>query len=211
VWSALRDALVDKWRYMAVATGWFALWAVAGFVSFDALWAQRPDVVDSLFARLRELAEAIADRQSWAYFFGTILLNNLIVAASTVGLGIFFGLFPLAALAANGLVIGFFLRMLARQGEDPIAWFLAGILPHGVLEFPALFLAGAFGLALGVRSVQLLGGLVSPAVRQKAFDRFARDLRQLPAVVTAIVVLLLGAALIETTITPLVVDWFQLR
>lgn len=211
MWSALREALADKRRYLAMATAWFALWAVMGYVNFDALWARHPDVVDGLFARLRELAEAIAARQSWTYFFGTILLNNLVVAASTVGLGIFFGLFPLAALATNGLVIGFFLRMLARQGEDPLAWFLAGILPHGVLEFPALLLAGAFGLALGVRSVQLLGGLLSPMARQAALDRFARDLRQLPAVVAAIAVLLLGAALVEATVTPLVVDWLQLR
>ena len=53
---------------------------------------------------------------------------------------------PLLVIASNGLVIGAIIETV--RGEKGIGFILAGILPHGVLEIPAVLVSAGLGLLL---------------------------------------------------------------
>lgn len=97
----------------------------------------------------------------------------------------------------NGLVIGMVFSAVAEAYSLPTA--LASLAPHGTFEVPALIVASALGVDLGV------------AVVRKMVSAFTRSKVQLKEVVkeqvlmllTSAIPLLFVAALIETYVTPL--------
>jgi len=79
--------------------------------------------------------------------FSFILVNNLIAVFSVIIGGIIFGISPISSSIVNGYIIGIVAggMIASDQGLE----LLAGILPHGIMELPALGLALALGLSLG--------------------------------------------------------------
>jgi len=55
------------------------------------------------------------------------------------------GFIPGFIMLMNGIVIGMFGTLVSNSGM-PVMSFVMGILPHGVVELPALFLACAIGM-----------------------------------------------------------------
>lgn len=77
-----------------------------------------------------------------------IFLKNALVVVLCVLLGRFTrGVFPAAVCFLNGGVLGFLGAVLANYGH--VAWwrYAVALLPHGVVELPAVFLACAIGVA----------------------------------------------------------------
>jgi stage II sporulation protein M len=74
-----------------------------------------------------------------------IIANNLRVAGLAILLGII--LLPLFTLVVNGYFIGAVLNTAVNEEGFLVVWKL---LPHGVFEIPALCIAFAFGLRIGV-------------------------------------------------------------
>ncbi len=75
-----------------------------------------------------------------------IMTNNLSVSFTTFALGITAGLGTVWMLALNGLLLGVVLGACWQAGmADQLLSFVA---PHGVLELPAIFIAGGAGLLL---------------------------------------------------------------
>ncbi len=123
-----------------------------------------------------------------------IFLKNLSVAAFLVLLGyIVLALPTLFVLIVNGGLIGVVARTVTADGF-PAAAFAAGLVPHGIFELPAIFLAAGFALA-AVAGRFARHGL--PSLRH----RFSFIFR-------TIIPLLLIAAVIEVYVTPLVITWF---
>ena len=80
-----------------------------------------------------------------------IIRNNIQVAFVCFATGIFLGIGSLVALAYNGLLFGAILGHFANRGV--LGYILAFVIGHGVLEFTAIWVAGAAGLPAGpVRS-----------------------------------------------------------
>ncbi|MAG39720.1 hypothetical protein CMI41_02025 [Candidatus Pacearchaeota archaeon] len=75
-----------------------------------------------------------------------IFFNNTLVSFLAIFLGLLIGLFPLMATIQNGYILGFVARFVV-MGEGP--WALWRILPHGIFELPAIFIAIGLGLKLG--------------------------------------------------------------
>ncbi|NIQ93673.1 MAG: stage II sporulation protein M [Desulfuromonadales bacterium] len=71
-----------------------------------------------------------------------ILSRNTVALFLMVFLGAVFSIFPLLALFANGFIVG------AALLVAPLSWWK--ILPHGIFEIPAIFIAAAYGLWLGL-------------------------------------------------------------
>ncbi|MNF03889.1 hypothetical protein D3C80_2032940 [compost metagenome] len=69
-----------------------------------------------------------------------------------------------------------------------------GLLPHGIIEIPAIIIACAFGLRFGGKVIQSMSG----RVRGSSWAEF---MRQTVTASVWIVILLLLAAIIESTIT----------
>jgi len=105
-----------------------------------------------------------------------------------------FCLVPILALTANGWLLSFISVSVVQ--EKSLGFLLAGLLPHGIFELPALILGEAAALSFGTIAVLALfkrerGNLVFSALKQ--------NLRYLVLAVA----LLLPAAIIETYFTPL--------
>lgn len=70
----------------------------------------------------------------------TILVNNTRAVAVMVLGALTLGLLTALALVFNGVVVGYVAGGAA--GEQGLGFVLVGLLPHGVLELPAIFVAG---------------------------------------------------------------------
>ena len=82
-----------------------------------------------------------------------IFENNVIKCfAVTIG-GLLVGLAPLAFTVANGIVVG--IAVGYTIGKSGLLFVLVGMLPHGVIEMPMVFLSAAIGLKLGSDALRL--------------------------------------------------------
>jgi len=89
-----------------------------------------------------------------------ILTNNLSVSFATFALGITAGVGTIYMMLLNGLLIGVIGSACWREGMSLSLWsFVAG---HGVLELPAIFIAGGAGLGIA-------RGLLFPVTCHGAF------------------------------------------
>lgn len=82
-----------------------------------------------------------------------IMTNNITVTLICFALGITGGLGTAWILVQNGVMIGTVAQLCVEYDQSLDFW--AFVLPHGVLELPAIFVAGAAGLLLG--SALILG------------------------------------------------------
>ncbi|MGN7470325.1 stage II sporulation protein M [Brevibacillus sp. SAFN-007a] len=121
-----------------------------------------------------------------------IMTNNMKVAILAFVSGITFGLVPIYLLLVNGLLVGA-LAAVYYQADSSYA-FWAYILPHGVIELTAIFIAGGAGLHMGYR-------LLVPGryARHYACLEAAKESAQL---LLATLPLLFVAGVIEGYITP---------
>ncbi len=104
-------------------------------------------VATDLIAMMNEEVFANIESDNSAVVAANIFVNNL--QASTILFigGAAFGLITLLILSMNGFIIGIVVEYI-RQ-EQGLYVVLAGILPHGIFEIPALLLAATFGVMLG--------------------------------------------------------------
>lgn len=110
-----------------------------------------------------------------------IFLNNALVSLSIILLGIVIGLFPLWATIQNGYIIGFVAnKAIALEG----IWVLWRLIPHGIFELPAIFIAIGLGLKLGEK-----------VLRRDKPIKFLKD--SLKVFLFVIMPLLIVAAIIE--------------
>jgi len=103
-------------------------------------------------------------------------------------------LVPVLALIINGLMIAFVSTLVIQ--EESLGFLLAGLLPHGIFELPALILAQAAALSFGTMVVL---ALFQKERRKLLLPGLKRNLKYLVVALA----LLLPAAIIETYITPL--------
>lgn len=138
--------------------------------------------------------------------FMVIFLNNAIKAALVIAFGAFFGLFPIFFLTINGLIIGFVIK-LASSGNMRVSasdWeiVLKTLVPHGILEIPALIIAGAYGLRLGKLLFSTLGALLFDQNKLDTIGRsYKETLKRCGVMTVYMTVVLLIASIIESTFT----------
>ncbi|NJE06199.1 stage II sporulation protein M [Thermococcus sp. M36] len=125
--------------------------------------------------------------------FVKIFANNSMVALFMFLSGLFFGLGPWFIMAFNGLMVGLVVLAVHRMGGMPIAQIVLGLVPHGVVEIPAIAMAGVAGI---VWYRELVKGEGEPA------ERFKRGVIKGLKLFLLSVALLFVAALIEAYITP---------
>lgn len=138
------------------------------------------------------------DRPEWQLFW-FILWNNVSKALMAMALGLLGGIFPILMLVMNGMVLGFLLGELSSAGANMWDVVVKSLLPHGVVELAAIFLACAFGIRFGFGLFRgIVGSLFGRETPWHSFKRTA--IGAIPAAIV-VVVLLLIAAIIESTLT----------
>ena len=126
-----------------------------------------------------------------------IWMHNLRVILTATVLGVFtFGVLAMVLLLAPMLLIGYFAASIAVIGISPWVFMAAFVLPHGVLEVPAILLAGAAILRLGATLVAPTGGRSIGEVWLGALADWTR------VMIALVIPLLLGAAVLEVLVTP---------
>ena len=122
----------------------------------------------------------------------TIMVNNIYVSVLAFGFGLTLGLGTLFVLAQNGMMLGALAAVFTARGQGVLFWSL--ILPHGVWELTAIFLAGAAGLQIGL-------ALLRPGQMSRR-DALLGAGRQAVSLMGLVCVLLVLAAVVEGFFTP---------
>lgn len=193
---ALIIHLREMKHYIIVAAATFVLGIYLGSAHTDEFLFFLQGQSD----RLRDIVEGM-DRLEhsrwWLLFF--IFSNNLIVCLMMVYAGAFFGLLPLFALISNGMLLGYLAnRVVPEAGWDT---FLLGIVPHGIIEIPAIILACAYGIKFGTLTAKTL--IFIPMANKRAANgqQLLRLLKVSLPLAVVLLGLLLSAAIIESTVT----------
>jgi stage II sporulation protein M len=142
--------------------------------------------------------QATEHPQLW--FFVFIFLNNAIKSILFIYLGAFFGVFPLFVLLVNGMILGF-VGSAVPENESLLLMTITGILPHGIIELPAIIIACAYGIRFGVLVMKGSVSALRPSMRAQAGGQITRFLQLSLPLTLFLVVALFVAAIIESTLT----------
>jgi uncharacterized membrane protein SpoIIM required for sporulation len=146
------------------------------------------------------MIDTIEQHQMWTHSIvglkplasSAILTNNITVACTTFASGILAGLGTLYMLIFNGLLMGVIGTACAQAGMSRQLW--SFVAPHGVLELPAIFIAGGAGLLLA-------RGLLFPGMlprRDSIIEAGGRAVRLVLGVIPMLVI----AGFIEGYLSP---------
>ncbi|MBX0346902.1 MULTISPECIES: stage II sporulation protein M [Haloarcula] len=122
----------------------------------------------------------------------SIALNNLLAMFIMLLGAVSLGSVTVVGLVLNGLIIGAVVGIALQQVEPIVV--AALILPHGVIEIPALLIVAAVSLRFARLTVRYFRGLEDELVTE-------RDVREAGWLVAVAVVMILVAAYVEATIT----------
>jgi stage II sporulation protein M len=189
-------AYVVELRYfIGIVVALFLLSAAIGYMLPEA----SPDTAQALLSGLQDKADTLIDQPPLAMLIG-IFWNNALGSLLALIFGLAAGIFPVFFMAANGMIIGIVLEMMvAKLGAIGVLVFIAGILPHGIFELPAVFLSAAIGLRLGYEALRSI-------IRRK--DHVSGELvKGLLIFAFWIVPMLFVAAVIETFVTSLLLGF----
>jgi uncharacterized membrane protein SpoIIM required for sporulation len=178
---------------------WMAVGAAFLLVSFGwaAYVANNPDVQSNLVSA--EQARQLVDHDFEDYyhqaapkdFAAKVFTNNALVAAGSIASG--FLIVPVYyMLYSNALNVGIVGGLMASEGAT--GKFFGLILPHGMLELTAVFVAAALGLKLGWT-------IIDPGRRTRA-QGLAEEGRALVVGAVGLALVLLVSGLIEGFVTP---------
>ncbi|MFA5869574.1 MAG: stage II sporulation protein M [Candidatus Bathyarchaeia archaeon] len=127
--------------------------------------------------------------------FGYVIANNAFKSLLFMVGGLLGGILPLFFVIFNGFFIGWVAFSLGSTMG--LGFVVAGLVPHGIFEIPAIILAMSLGMKLGYALLNRLRG-------QGDIWREAR--LALGLFVNRVLPLLVLAAVIEVTVTPVILS-----
>src|ERR1700722_669321 len=169
---------------LALVAGWAVTWHDPGF-AHRLLGPQMMDDID----RREMWTQSVVTIQPLAA--SSITTNNLTVAFTTFALGIT-AVGTIWMIVLNGLLLGVVGAATWRAGMALSLW--SFVAPHGVLELPAIFIAGGAGL-------EIARGLLFPGLLSRR-DSLARAGGRASRLVLGTLPLLLVAGTIEAFFSP---------
>ncbi|MGF1431409.1 stage II sporulation protein M [Kitasatospora sp. LaBMicrA B282] len=181
---------------------WIPVAVVSLLASALLAWwiATHPEVRDSLATpeQLRELTRPGGAYQAYysdrpaSSFAAQVWTNNAWVAAQSLVFGVFLGLPVLYVLAQNVVNLALGIGLMASAGRLDL--FLGLLLPHGLLELTAVFVAAGLGLRLGWT-------VIDPGPRTRAVALAERG-RATIGMAMGLTAVLFVSGLLEAFVTP---------
>jgi uncharacterized membrane protein SpoIIM required for sporulation len=193
-WEAYPAAFRRNLNHCLLAVLIFLVAGVVGAV----LTYQNPDFTVKLLGP--QMVETIARHEMWTHSIvgikplasSAIMTNNMSVSFTTFALGITAGLGTVYMMAFNGLLIGVIGMACHLAGMSAQLW--SFVAPHGVLELPAIFIAGGAGL-------RIAQGLLFPGLLPRR-DSLARAGIEAVQLVLGTIPILIIAGTIEAFVSP---------
>jgi len=152
---------------------------IAGFMSED-------------ITALEELGRILTPFSALTFIF--IFIKNVSALVISFVLSPILCLAPILSLTVNGWLLAFISSAVAQ--EESLGFVLAGVLPHGIFELPAIIIGEAAALSFGTMAIL---ALIKRGKRHLLLLNLKQNLRYLLIAIG----LLLPAAIIETYATPL--------
>lgn len=176
----------------------FGLLIFAGFILGLVLKDFADGLVNSFAQQIEDMGIMGEDGSISAF---ALLRNNVRATLFTVAYGFIpFIFLPALSLGTNALLLGAFAAYYVNQGK-PLLLYLAGIVPHGIFELPAIVLAIAMGI--------YLCRLINYYIKQNPKNVMLPLMKDLLRVfVLRLIPLLVLASVIEAYVTPLVMGLF---
>ncbi len=109
-------------------------------------------------------AQIISSNHSFGVTFLALLRRNLTASLMMILLGLIHRFLPLAIIFFNGGIIGIIIWAMLSFGN---ILNLVLLIPHGVFELPALFLAAAYGISLTTKSEKGIKARFETLIKQK--------------------------------------------
>lgn len=171
---------------------------LAGALAGTALTLRNPDFkLEMLGPRM---VETIERNEMWTHSIisvkpqasGYIMTNNMSVSFTCFALGITAGIGTLYLLFFNGMLLGVIGAACGQAGMGLQLW--SFIAPHGVLELPAVFIAGGAGL-------RIAQGLLFPGVLPRR-ESLVNAGKQSVILLVGVIPILVIAGIIEAFISP---------
>ncbi len=194
--NALRVIKANR-QYVVMAAIILMLGTVLGMIFADVFYS----LIEDQLEKIQELANQIVGNGNPLYAAWVIFKNNLVAATVLILSGSFFAIFPIFGLLINGVMIGVVLNMVSGISMSTLLVLVVGILPHGILEIPAIIIAGGFGIKLGL--VWLF-----PDKNISRWQSYLNTWKDTLQIAPFIFLLLVGAALIEGVVTPALMQMF---
>lgn len=186
VWHVRRPIAVSAGLFLAAAVA-VGLWITGSPAAYEA--SMPPEVRE---AYLQRDFEAYYSSQPAAQFASYVFTNNVRVAILAFAAGIVLCVPTALVLGLNGAHLGVAAGLFTASGLAGRFWGL--IVPHGLLELTAVFIAGGAGLRLGWT-------VIDPGDRPRT-DALATEGRRTVVIVLGLVLVFLVAGLIEAFVTP---------
>ncbi len=188
----------ENQRWLNATFIWFGVTLVIGVVTFFV----KPDLISSIVNVFQDKF-GLNPQLNFEFAIG-IFKNNLM--ASLIGLfgGLVLGLGSILVIGLNGFILGFVIVAVISASDSvlvSLGVITGGVLPHAIFELSAFFLAGAFGLNLG------LAWLLDEN-RGQRWSVWKQSFKDSLTVLPLIVVLLFLAALVEVFISGKIVSNF---
>lgn len=183
-------------KYLIAALAVFITGFVLGIDASD----RYGDFIRGQMKGIEQIASSIQGRehpQLWLFLF--IFWNNVTKSLMFVYFGLLFGILPIGVLVINGMVLGF----VSQHNAAEQTWLFVAkaILPHGIIEIPAILLACAYGIRLGFIVLKSVGALFIPGLGARVRQELSSVLKLTFPLSAVLVVALLIAAIIESTLT----------
>ena len=172
-------------KFIYVIIGIFFAFALIGF------FVPVPDYIAKEIMKILEEILRKTEGMSTSELIKFIFFNNVQNSFIAMALGFFLGVFPLLFSAFNGYVLGFVAFLSVNSNGISV---LLNLLPHGIFELPAIFIA----LGLGLRS----GMLLFHPNKSKFFKYYLYELVRV--FIFVIIPLLIIAAIIEGSLIGLI-------
>jgi stage II sporulation protein M len=185
----LKAYLTGLKPYIVLSTIVFALSIAVGYIAYGIY----PEYAMQSISGLEELVEML-EGLSLLEIMLVIFINNTIAMFIAILFGIVLGIVPLLVLVLNGFIIGTIVRLLLV--ENGLAFIVAGLVPHGIIEIPLLLLSTSIGMKIGYEVLLALAG--------KPSDIKNEFIKGMKFFFYWMVPLIFVAALIETFITPVI-------
>lgn len=143
--------LLEQWKAVVVAMLLFFLGGLASFLSI----VNDPLHIHSILPA--EIAQGVDPEQLGVghdsidspIMSAQIMTNNIQVAILAFAGGVTFGILTVYVLVYNGLIVGALAGLFWHYGMTYEFW--AYIVPHGMIELLAIFIAGGAGLLMGYK------------------------------------------------------------
>ena len=173
---------------LTVFGGLFGGAAVAFDPDAKAAIAPFPHLLENPSERVRKEESTQILANTKGRFSAVLMTNNTQVSILALALGVTWGIGTLILLFYNGVVLGAVIFDYVRAGQS--VFLMGWLLPHGVVEIPAILIAGQAGLLLG----QALIGWNS---KESVSQRLRSVTGSLVTLISGATLLLIWAGLVE--------------